>query len=305
MIEPHNKERAVAIHKMLFEMARGNFSGRIPLSSHDDALETLVVLINMVAEEMKESIFHIGYVNPHRGQRLISHMAIIMDTFGTIKSATPNVLSYLGYSEADLLEHPIQAFITETSNEQLGLEKATLEGGIPVQRPVLIQFHTKDQIMAAAQCTLSPLTNRSEMVLSFVTTFPQEKNYTAAANETETITKKQPGTRRSDALLIQKLYDYILAHLEEPLPSIKKLALQFGTNEFKIKEGFRYFFKTSIYKFYTEERLKRAHLMIKQTSIPLKNIASMNGYHDYPNFSKAFKKHFGQAPNTLTRPEME
>lgn len=89
MIEPHNKERVVAIHKMLFEMARGNFSGRIPLSSHDDALETLVVLINMVAEEMKESIFHIGYVNPHRGQRLISHMSIILDMFGTIKSATP------------------------------------------------------------------------------------------------------------------------------------------------------------------------------------------------------------------------
>ena len=106
MIESYNNERVVAIHKMLFEMARGNFNGRIPLSTHDDALETLVVLINMVAEEMKESIFLIGYVNPHRGQRLISHMAIIMDTFGTIKSATPNVLSFLGFSEADLLEQP-------------------------------------------------------------------------------------------------------------------------------------------------------------------------------------------------------
>jgi hypothetical protein len=41
---------------MLFEVARGNFN-LIPLSSNDEGVETLVVLINMVAEEMKESVF--------------------------------------------------------------------------------------------------------------------------------------------------------------------------------------------------------------------------------------------------------
>ena len=57
MKKAYNEERIVTMHQMLFEMARGNFNSRIPLSSNDDELETLVVLINMVAEEMKESIF--------------------------------------------------------------------------------------------------------------------------------------------------------------------------------------------------------------------------------------------------------
>ena len=55
-MKAHNEKRIVTIHQMLFEMARGNFNSSIPLSSNDDVLETLVVLINMVAEEMKESI---------------------------------------------------------------------------------------------------------------------------------------------------------------------------------------------------------------------------------------------------------
>jgi transcriptional regulator GlxA family with amidase domain len=89
--------------------------------------------------------------------------------------------------------------------------------------------------------------------------------------------------------------------LEEPLPSLKELSKLFGTNEYKLKDGFRHFFKTSIYKFYTVERLKRAYLMIQQTTIPLKNIAIMNGFTDYPNFSKSFKKQFGISPNEIAR----
>jgi len=57
MNKTYNEERIVTIHQMLFEMARGNFNTRIPLSSNDEQLETLVVLINMVAEEMQESVF--------------------------------------------------------------------------------------------------------------------------------------------------------------------------------------------------------------------------------------------------------
>ena len=90
--------------------------------------------------------------------------------------------------------------------------------------------------------------------------------------------------------MIQKLYDYILAHLEEPLPSLQFLSRSFGTNEHKLKDGFRHFFKTSIYQFYNDERLKRAYFMIEHTAIPLKNISVMNGFNNYPNFSKSFKK---------------
>lgn len=75
----------------------------------------------------------------------------------------------------------------------------------------------------------------------------------------------------------------------------------FGTNEFKLKNGFKHFFKTSIYQFYNDERLKRAEMMIQQTTMPLKHVAFMSGFSTYPNFSKAFKKRYGYAPNEVKR----
>ena len=91
----------------------------------------------------------------------------------------------------------------------------------------------------------------------------------------------------SDVQLIQHVYDYILDNLDSPLPSSKELSRIFGTNDYKLKYGFKHLFKTSIYQFYTNERLKRAHLLIQQTTIPLKSIASMNGIYHLSQFFKS------------------
>ena len=55
--------------------------------------------------------------------------------------------------------------------------------------------------------------------------------------------KNNPIQEKADALLIQKVYDYILAHLDEPLPSLKDLSRHFGTNEYKLKRWFQAFFQ--------------------------------------------------------------
>lgn len=101
--------------------------------------------------------------------------------------------------------------------------------------------------------------------------------------------------------LIQKVQDYILNHLEEDLPSTKALAQMFGTNEFTLKQNFRTLFKTSVYQYYNDERLKKAHLLIAQTNIPLTKIAVLSGFNNYTNFFKAFKKKFNVAPSDINR----
>lgn len=110
---------------------------------------------------------------------------------------------------------------------------------------------------------------------------------------------------QSDAMLLQSVYEYILEHLDEPLPTTKELSKMFGTNEFKLKDSFRHFFKTSIYKFYTEERLKKAYQLIQNTNIPLKEIAFTSGFNDYISFYKAFKKRFQYSPSELQRENVE
>lgn len=300
MNQQHNQERIVALHQMLFEMARGNFSNRIPLSSNDDELETLVVLVNMVAEEMKESIFHAGYVNPHSTYRFITQTNLVLDHLFFVKSFNPAVLTVLGYESFDLIGQSLETFLTSDSFQKLNIVIESFHDNISTQTMIPLQFLTKDQLIFNADCSITKLFNRDELILSFVVSVSQNANIALEEKNIEEL-EKHSNTRKADALLIQKVYDYILAHLEEPLPSLKELSKYFGTNEYKLKDGFRHFFKTSIYKFYTIERLKRAQLMIQQTSIPLKNIATMNGFTDYPNFSKSFKKQFGISPNEVAR----
>ena len=101
--------------------------------------------------------------------------------------------------------------------------------------------------------------------------------------------------------IIKQVQDYILNHLEEPLPSTNELSKMFGTNEFTLKEGFRNLAKTSIYQFYNDERLKKAHFLIEHTHVPLKEIAFLCGFNDYTNFFKAFKKKYNYTPSDLNR----
>jgi len=108
-------------------------------------------------------------------------------------------------------------------------------------------------------------------------------------------------TGETAAIVVQKVQDYILNHLEEPLPTTKEIAAMFGTNEFTLKENFRRFLKTSIYQFYNEERLKKAHQLILQTNLTLKEIAFTSGFNDYISFYKAFKKRFDYAPSAMPR----
>lgn len=298
MEKPHNQKRIVTMHQMLFEMARGNFNSSIPLSPYDDELETLVVLINMVAEEMKESIFHVGYVNTHSTRPFITQTTFVLDADFSIKSFTPEVTCFLGYSESELINQPLAGIITSTCLKQL---HKVLDEGIALPTTIALDFTPKEHLPISISCSIGKLINRSEIILNLVTPVRQD-SYNPMAYENEY--EKQAKTRKVSALLIQKLYDYILANLEEPLPSLKVLSRQFGTNEYKLKDGFRHFFKTSIYQFYNDERLKRAYFMIQHTAIPLKNISVMNGFNNYPNFSKSFKKRFGFSPNEMKRDEV-
>jgi AraC-like DNA-binding protein len=296
-MKAYNEDRIVTIHQMLFEMARGNFNSSIPLSSYDDKLETLVVLINMVAEEMKESIFQVGYVNNHRTLQFIAQSTFVLDASFSIKSFTPEVTAFLDYSESELIDLPLASIITTTSFEQL---QDILDSTIAMPATIALDFTPKEHLPVSVSCTIGKLVNSSEIIVNLVTPARQD-SYRPLAYENEN--EKHNKTRKADALLIQKLYDYILTHLEEPLPSLKVLSYEFGTNEHKLKDGFRHFFKTSIYQFYNEERLKRAYFMIEHTGIPLKNISAMNGFNNYPNFSKSFKKRFGFSPYELKRNE--
>ncbi|MFD2939197.1 helix-turn-helix domain-containing protein [Flavobacterium notoginsengisoli] len=299
MKRPHNRRRMISMQKMLFEMARGNFNNQIPLSNYDDEIETLVVLVNMVAEELKESAFHSGFVNPYITHRMLMPATFILDEKHHIKNINQGALEILGYNAAEMLGRPIRDFLNIDISDISDSMRKQAEEMLLAGEIITLDFITNKKLTVDAECSVSRLSDGKHFVLSFVAPFLQVNETASESLQIKEV--RHPNFGQTEARMLQRVYDYILANLTEPLPSIKELARQFGTNDFKLKDGFRHFFHTSIYKFYTEQRLKRAYLMIEQTDIPLKNISFMNGFNSYPNFSKSFKKQFGFSPKELGR----
>jgi len=299
MNKQSHQERIRVLYQMLFEMATGNNSFRIPLSDRHDELDELALIFNWVAKGMHSKILKAGFVNPHYRYQTLVQTTFILDDDFMIESFSFDLPAVLGYSSEELNKmdfHKILAIqllpFWDSIKKQIVIDDT-------FHHTIHLLFVTAENQIIPYFCRVSKLMYTKKIVINTITTTLQE-SIVDTSNGTNLAT-----ARPSEAAVIQKLYDYILNNLEEPLPSTKKLSKMFGINEFRLKDGFRHFFNTSIYQFYTEERLKKAHLLILETSIPLKEIAFISGYNYYINFYKAFKKRFGYSPSELKRENME
>jgi len=296
-----NKLRFQNIYQMLLQMGNGNFMYRIQRSGEDDNLEILTVMVNMLAEEMNGFISHKGYVNPHHTIKYLVQTSFILDTTFTIKSFNSEVSVLLGFAPEDLYHQNFSIILSEESQSSWNLLKEELSRNLSHRSTLKLTYITHNKLLIPSFCIILKLLPSNDILISSVTNVIEETILpTILASDIDNA-KREGIYRMSDVQLMQKVYDYILDNLDKPLPTLKELSRMFGTNEYKLKYGFKYLFKTSIYQFYNIKRLKKAHLLIQQTTIQLKEIALMFGFTTYPNFSKAFKKLFGYSPNDIKR----
>lgn len=293
-----NQKRIHNIRQMLLEMASGNFSHRIARTEQDDELESLTVLINMVAEEMQETLFPKGYINTHHLQQNLTSLSFIVDDKFVVCNCNPEAYFLLNYDATSIEGLEFSKLLTDASAQNFGRLLPTILVNEKVSTLSLSYLTVDRKEVTSLFSSISRISNDNRFIIHSILIDSTEND---DSQEDFNSALRLPKTRRDDAKLMQLLYDYILSNLENPLPSVKELSKIFGTNEHKLKEAFKYFFNTSIYQFYNDERLKRVHLLIEKTNIPLKSIAYMNGFNTYPNFSKAFKKKYGYSPNDLKR----
>lgn len=294
------QQRIRSIFQMLFEMAAGNFTYRIQRTGTDDEIEALIELVNMTAEEMKASIFHYGYIRPHHTYQYMIQHTFILDPNFAIECVNANVPVVLGMQAEDLYGAGFESVLSDTSLTEWDQIIAALPQNAAFHQTLQLSYKAKNGLAIPSFCTVSRLLHNAKVVVSSVTMVTPEascNNPTAF----QAMGRSEKKSQRRDALIIQKLYEYILENLAAPLPTISVLSRHFGTNQKTLKSGFRHFFNTSIYQFYNDERLKRAHLMIQQTTLPLQDIADKCGFNGYVNFCKAFKKKFGYTAGALRR----
>lgn len=105
--------------------------------------------------------------------------------------------------------------------------------------------------------------------------------------------------KERDIQKIKMIGAYIEQYPEKRIPSLYLLAVEFGTNEYKLKKGFKYYYGLSVFRFQKKHRLRKAHLLIQTTDDSINKISRRSGFKNAAHFSKVFKKQYGYSPITL------
>jgi len=108
----------------------------------------------------------------------------------------------------------------------------------------------------------------------------------------------QNALRELDMQKIHEARAHLIRNLEHP-SSLNDLAQHVGINVFKLKQGFKQVYGTTVFGILQEERMKRAQQLLETTSMLIHEVALQTGYKNLSNFTAAFKKRFGYPPSSL------
>ena len=99
----------------------------------------------------------------------------------------------------------------------------------------------------------------------------------------------------------EKLYqvkEILIQNLDAP-PSLSELSKKIGLNTYNLKKNFKELFGVPVFKYLQNERLTKAHDMIKNNDATVQEAAWHVGYDSLSSFSNAFSKKFGYRPSEI------
>jgi len=109
--------------------------------------------------------------------------------------------------------------------------------------------------------------------------------------------KVRGGISSADLLRIRR---YIDQHLDEPI-SVDGLANMAGLSRFHFARAFKISTGEAPYRFIQQQRLRRAHDLLRGTNLPITDIAAAVGYDDPGHFAKVFRRFYGTSPRLRRR----
>lgn len=103
---------------------------------------------------------------------------------------------------------------------------------------------------------------------------------------------------REELKKLQDAKEILTNNLDTP-PSLSDLAKQIGLNTFKLKKNFKEIFGVPVFKYLQNERLTKAHELIRNQEATIQEAAWHVGYDSLSSFSNAFTKKFGFRPSAI------
>lgn len=305
-------DRLRSILQMLKSISEGDFNYRISRTQEDDYIEAIVVYLNMMIVEMYETLTFYSSLHVVDGKRHQLQLLFILNHDYKIRYVTAGVLQQLGFEVSSLIGTSFSSLVAKSHLEQWRALGRTmlLTKEYTQQHPFLLL--RKDGLERNYLCGFTSIfdveTSSQYIIVSISEPVVQSKILEDAKRSDIYISHKQldgasstPYVLRNkkDVQTLLEIKQYILKHIDEPLPSLKQLAHEFGINEFKLKTGFKQLYGQTVFRYLKLERLEKGHLLLSSTNFTLKEISKMCGYKSTTHFVRNFREHYGVPPKTF------
>ena len=197
----------------------------------------------------------------------------------------PNISTYYEADHDDPWEYLWVGFTGVRSFEYLancGFTKEQYVIQVPDTKPLK---DCVDNMLAAHELTFAnDLVRNSELLKFFAILIQNHGEKTKKPNY------DYPGT-----IYVDHAIDYMTAHYKEPL-RIQQLADYIGIDRSYLTSTFKKVKGISPQEFLINLRMDRAASLLKETSLPINEVASSVGYKDPLAFSKIFKQYYSTSP---------
>ncbi|MCC4211290.1 helix-turn-helix domain-containing protein [Leeuwenhoekiella parthenopeia] len=305
----NDDERISLIKKMIIEMGRGNLNYRIPTTTNDDEIEAITVLINMLADKLSEYFENLYLIQSRKTYEHLIDIGFVLDEDYNIQGVTSSYKDYIPIKKSRLIGMQFKELLDKESQDLWSKAIAEIN-----KFPKKLNLNLKGKKKLKQPITfflneLYPKESKSKFLLTGVRTVNIREHLDSMYSESEGENHYKNFLDLSDSVLkneedisiIKQIHAHIEKNISESLGSLQELAHEFGTNEFKLKNGFKELYGITVFKFQMEERLNYAKTLVESSSIPLKSIAVMMGFKTSSHFSRSFKNHFGSTPRELRK----
>ena len=305
MKSKNDQNRWQTLFYMYVALAKGNFSYRIKRSKHDDELEALIALSNMLVEELQETFRHHGFVDPRRTYMYLTKLDFLLDKELRIINFSKEAPLLLQRSSKELIKMPFREILDSKSIQLWEEVTPRFKQELFKRFSLDLNFQTGRDLIIHCNCYVSPLLlnhmDTKFLVSSFTPVILDETSGRSDTTWSFTSGKEEYRTpkifgQQSDVRQVHKVRDHILQNLGKNNLDMKTLTLTFFTNESKLKNDFKAIFGVTPFQFIKDERLKLAKELVQNTSLPLKSISHTCGFNTYPHFSFAFKEKYKISP---------
>lgn len=285
-------EHIRAIYRLLFDVATGRRILERDSTSLPGAFDDIRQKVYALAETLRDLVIACGMVPPYASYEHIVTYVIVLDGHYRIVDVNVKFAERLGYPTETLRSRMFESLLGSDSiiEWQKFITAKHDEAGL--FWVVNLFFLAENGSKLPLVCTVFDAVYNDWL---FVLSLEAQLVSTIPLADVTTLFEKE-------VAIIEQVHAYILGHLDEALPSIRRLTSTWGIADYKLRQGFKMYYGRSIYQFYQEERLKKGYHLIISTRLQLKEIAFQCGFSAYINFYKAFKKTYGIAPSELLRP---